>query len=97
MDFQKKLSIDMADSPDARNVMELEPVGKKSAKRKYEKEEDQILNVEHLHRDQKRPSFQAGARRTSREAKTSLNSKHFYGSPVFPGRTYRVHERMVHR
>ena len=64
----------MADSQDARNVMELEPVGKKSAKRKYEKEEDQILNVEHLHRDQKRPSFQAGARRTSRETKTSLNS-----------------------
>ena len=64
----------MADSQDARNVMELEPVGKKSAKRKYEKEEDQILNVEHLHRDQKRPSFQASARRTSRETKPSLNS-----------------------
>ena len=64
----------MEDSVDARNAIELELGGKKSQKRKYDKEEDQVLNAEHLHREQKRPSFQGGVRRTSREAKVSIHS-----------------------
>ena len=63
----------MMDSTDARSGIELEAVSKSSIRRKFDKEEDQILNAEHLNKAQKRASFQAEARRTSRESKVYVN------------------------
>ena len=63
----------MMDSTVARSAMELETISKPTMKRKYDKEDDQILNAEHLQRAPKRSSFQADTRRTSREAKININ------------------------
>ena len=61
------------DSTDGRSGIELESMSKSALRRKYDKDEDQILNAEHLQREQKRASFQAETRRTSREAKINAN------------------------
>ena len=66
----------MMDSTDARSGIEMEEVSKSAMRRKYDKEEDQILNAENLHRAQKRSSFQAEARRTSKESKININGNH---------------------
>ena len=61
------------DSTDARSGIEMEAVSKSAMRRKYDKEDDQILNAEHLHRAQKRSSFQAEGRRTSKESKINIH------------------------
>ena len=66
----------MMDSTDARSGVEMEAVSKSGMRRKYDKEEDQILNAEHLHKEQKRSSFQAETRRTSKETKIKINGNH---------------------
>ena len=63
----------MMDSTDARSGMEMEAISKSALRRKYDKEDDQILNAEHLQRVQKRSSFQAEGRRTSKESKININ------------------------
>ena len=64
----------MHDSIDTRSAMELETISKSAIKRKYDNDEDHILNAEYLKRDQKRSSFQGDTRRASREAKININS-----------------------
>ena len=66
----------MMDSTDARSGMEMEAISKSALRRKYDKEDDQILNAEHLQRVQKRSSFQAEGRRTSKESKININGNH---------------------
>ena len=66
----------MMDSTDARSGIEMEAVSKSAMRRKYDKEDDQILNAEQLHRAQKRSSFQAETRRTSKESKININGNH---------------------
>ena len=64
----------MMNSTDARSAIELDNISKSAPRRKYDKQDEQIIRVEHLQREQKRSSFQAEARRSSREAKININS-----------------------
>jgi hypothetical protein len=64
----------MMDSTDARSAIEMDTISKSAPRRKYDKQDEQIIRVEHLQREQKRSSFQAEGRRSSREAKINMNS-----------------------